>query len=100
MPVVFHQLFKRLMRIALSAFLLLSLLLSPYGGTALASNSLMSGDFAKDTVLVAQSLKDTIAIPDDSENREEAESEALELITGYILIILIISYWICLLNYE
>ncbi len=77
------QPFKRLIRILIASCLGLLLIL-PFAQTAQASKSLMSGDFAKDTVLVAKNLKETIALPDDSESRDSAESEALELITGYI----------------
>ena len=44
----------------------------------------MSGDFAKDTVLVANSLKETIALADDDERVSESKDEALLLITAYI----------------
>ena len=44
----------------------------------------MSGDFAKDTVSVAQSLKGTIALSDDDQNLSESKDEALGLITAYI----------------
>ncbi len=80
----FHQLFKKLMRVALAACLGLLLLVLPLGQTAQASKAIMSGDFVKDTVSVAQTLKNTIALPNDSEDRGDAETEALELITGYI----------------
>ncbi len=84
MNCAFHQLMKRLMRVALAACLGLLLLVSPFGNAAQASKAVMSGDFVKDTVSVAQKLKDTVAIPDDSEDRGEAETEALDLITSYI----------------
>ncbi len=44
----------------------------------------MSGDFVKDTVSVAQSLKETIALDDDDEELTESKDEALGLITAYI----------------
>ena len=44
----------------------------------------MSGDYIEDTVSVARSLQETIAIPREEEGREEAESEAVQLITAYI----------------
>tara|TARA_B100000700_G_C14795764_1_gene738147 strand:+ start:156 stop:515 length:360 start_codon:yes stop_codon:yes gene_type:complete len=49
-----------------------------------AGRTSMTGDFAKDTVYVAQSLKDTIAIPDEEEGRSEAQKESVKLITDYI----------------
>ncbi len=84
MFIYFHQLKVRLMRAAFAVFLGLLLLLAPFGQSAEAGKSLMSGDFAQDTVSVAKSLKETIAIPDDSNDRLEAKDEALELITAYI----------------
>ncbi len=85
MTCAFHQLIKRLMRVALATCLGLLLLFLPFGQTAQASKAaVMSGDFVKDTVSVAQTLKETVAIPDDSEARKDAEAEALDLITGYI----------------
>lgn len=72
------------MRAAWAICLGLLLLVLPFGQTAQAAKSSMSGDFVEDTVSVAQTLKETIAIPDDSENRSEAKDEALELITQYI----------------
>ena len=62
----------------------LSLLLTPLGVTANASGASMSGDYIEDTVSVARSLQETIAIPREEEGREEAESEAVQLITAYI----------------
>ena len=44
----------------------------------------MTGDFTKDTVSVAQSLKETIAIPNDNDERSSAQKEAVVLITDYI----------------
>ena len=44
----------------------------------------MTGDFSKDTVSVAQSLKETIAIPNDNDERSAAQQEAVALITDYI----------------
>ncbi len=62
----------------------LLLIFAPFVDQVQAAKSLMSGDFVQDTVSVAQNLKETIAIPNDSENRFEAKDEALELITAYI----------------
>ncbi len=80
----FHQLHNRLMRAALAICLGLLLLFSPFGQIAQAAKSLMSGDFVQDTVSVAQNLKETIALPDDSDERAESKDQALELITEYI----------------
>ena len=80
----FHRQLKILMRPFLAICLGLLLLLLPFGQTVHAGKALMSGDFVKDTVSVAQTLKETVALPDDSDKRPESESEALELITAYI----------------
>ncbi len=79
-----HNYLKKIIKAFIASILGLLLILAPLGQSVHASKSLMSGDFVKDTVEVAQSLKETISIPDDSENRSESEAEALELITGYI----------------
>ena len=44
----------------------------------------MTGDFSKDTISVAQSLQETISIPNDDEGRTQAQKEAVVLITDYI----------------
>ena len=80
----FHQLKESLMRAALAICLGIVLLFTPFVDQVQAAKSLMSGDFVQDTVSVAQNLKETIAIPNDSDDRLEAKDEALELITAYI----------------
>ena len=44
----------------------------------------MSGDYAKDTAAVVQSLQQIIEMPNDQENRSGQEDEAVILITDYI----------------
>ncbi len=80
----FHQLKESLMRAVLAICLGIVLLFTPFVDQVQAAKSLMSGDFVQDTVSVAQNLKETIAIPNDSDDRLEAKDEALELITAYI----------------
>ena len=60
------------------------MLLTPLGSSAEASRITMSGDFQNDTVSVARSLKETIAISQEEEGRSDAEKEAVDLITAYI----------------
>ena len=84
MSSAFHGLLKRLMGEAIALCIALSLILAPIGAMAQASGALMSGDYINDTVSVAHSLQETIAIPRDEKGREEAESEAVQLITAYI----------------
>ena len=84
MTSAFHDLLKRVMGGAVAICIALSLILAPMGATAQATGALMSGDYINDTVSVAHSLQETIAIPRDEEGREKAEIEAVQLITAYI----------------
>ena len=83
MTFAFNGLIKRLMGAALAIFIGLCLVVFPLGKAAIASEP-MSGDFISDTISVAQSLQETIAIPIDDEGLEEAEEDAAQLITAYI----------------
>ncbi len=83
MTSAFHRLFKRLMGATMALCLGLCLILIPFGTSAQAGTA-MSGDFAADTVSVARSLRETIAIPQDAEGQSEAKDEALLLINDYI----------------
>ena len=84
MTFAFHSLIKRLMGGAVAICIILSLIFAPLGATANASRASMSGDYINDTVSVARSLQETIAIPREEEGRAEAETEAVQLITAYI----------------
>ena len=44
----------------------------------------MTGDFAKDTVSVSKTLRETIDLPREEEGLSEAEKEAVFLISDYI----------------
>ncbi len=80
-----NRFLKNLIKTCFSLLLGLVLIFHPFGLAINASSQpSMSGDFAKDTVSVAQSLKETIALSDDEENLSEAKDEALGLITAYI----------------
>ncbi len=57
---------------------------STFGLQAEASRSMMSGEYPKDTISVAQSLQKTIEIPTDDEARKASEAEASQLIRDYI----------------
>ncbi len=76
--------FKKLMNACLSLVLGLLLIFTPFGQSLLAAKISMSGDFVKDTVSVAQSLKETISLADEDKDLPESKDEALELITAYI----------------
>ncbi len=80
----FHLLLKNLVKASLSILLAVLLIFHPFGSSIEAAKPSMSGDFVQDTVSVAHSLKETIALADDDDNRLEAKDEALGLITAYI----------------
>ena len=44
----------------------------------------MTGDFAKDTISVSSTLKETITLPKEEKGLSEAEKEAVFLISDYI----------------
>ncbi len=81
---VFHQIRKSALRATIALCLSFLLTIFAFVQTADAAKSSMSGDYVQDTVLVAKSLKETIAIPNDSEERSIAKDQALALITDYI----------------
>ncbi len=80
----FKQSIRKILSYSFSIFLGILLILLPFGQSLSAAKPSMSGDFVKDTVSVAQSLKGTIALPDDAETLSESKDEALGLITAYI----------------
>ena len=81
-----NQLFKTLIKSCFSILLGIFLIFHPFGLSidAASQKASMSGDFVKDTVSVAQNLKETIAISENEENLSEAKDQALGLITAYI----------------
>ena len=84
MTTALHRLTNRLMESTLALFLCLCLIFLPFLSSANAARTSMTGDFSKDTVSVAQSLKETIAIPNENDERSAAQQEAVALITDYI----------------
>ncbi len=80
----FHHLIQRMMRSTLALILGLILVLSSFSGSAYAAKTSMTGDYVKDTVSVAHTLQETISIPEEDENRSQANKEAVVLITDYI----------------
>ena len=84
MTKAFHRLINRLMEATLALLICLCLIFIPFNSSANAARTAMTGDFTKDTVSVAQSLKETIAIPNDNDERSSAQKEAVILITDYI----------------
>ena len=84
MTSAFHGLMKRLLEAAFVFFWGVLILITPIQGSVGASEPLMSGNYIEDTVSVAQSLQEIIAIPNDSEGKKQAENESVQLITAYI----------------
>ena len=75
---------KKLIRGYFSIALILLLIFSPFGRSLAAEKISMSGDFVKDTILVADNLKETIGLAEDDEQISDSKDEALALITAYI----------------
>ena len=75
---------RKLIRVYFSITLILLIIFSPFGKTLAAEKISMSGDFVKDTILVADNLKETIQLADDDQKIPESKDEALQLITAYI----------------
>ncbi len=78
-----HHMTKQLMRAALALCLGLCLMLTAFAGVD-AAEVRLSGDYVKDTVNVAHSLQETIAIPTEDEGHTAAADEARTLIYDYI----------------
>ena len=84
MTMAFDLILKQLIKATLSLLLVLSITIFPLGNSAEAARTSMTGDFAKDTISVARSLKETIAIPNDDDKRSNIQEESVRLITDYI----------------
>ena len=80
----FHHLSIRLVRAALAICLGFCLILFQFASEVNAAKTLMTGDFAKDTVSVSSTLKETITLPKEDKGLSEAEKEAVFLISDYI----------------
>ena len=80
----FHYLFPRLVRSALAICLGFYLLLFQFTSEVNAAKTFMTGDFAKDTISVSSTLKETITLPKEDKGLSEAEKEAVFLISDYI----------------
>ena len=75
--------FKNLTK-ALSYALSLIVVLTLFSSPSLAVKTLMTGDYAKDTISVVKTLQTAVDTPKDSPNKDEVRTEALTLITDYI----------------
>ena len=80
----FHQLSIRLVRAALAICLGLCLIFFQFASEVNAAKTFMTGDFAKDTIAVSSSLKETVTLPKEDKGLSEAEKEAIFLISDYI----------------
>ena len=84
MTSAFHHLVKRLMRAAFALLLGLCLIVTPFAKSSEAAKTSMTGDYLKDTVAVAETLKQTIEAPKETNGRTPEEEEAIFLISDYI----------------
>ena len=78
-----EPIFKNLTKVisfALSSIIVFTIFISP----SLAVKTLMTGDYAKDTISVVKTLQTPVDTPKDSPNKDEVRTEALTLITDYI----------------
>ena len=80
MIAVLKRLTSRLINVSLALCLGLSLLVTACGN----ESSTLTGDYVQDTVAVAHAIHDTLALPQDAANHQEAEGEARDLITKYV----------------
>ena len=80
----FPQISSRLIRSFLAICLGFFLILSQFTTEVNAAKTLMTGDFAKDTISVSSTLKETITLPKEDKGLSEAEKEAVFLISDYI----------------
>ena len=80
----FHHLSNRMVRAALAICLGFCLIFSQFASEVNAAKTLMTGDFAKDTISVSKTLRETIDLPRAEKGLSEAEKEAVFLISDYI----------------
>ena len=81
---VFFRIFIPFIRKALTLCLAAYILIMPVGASVEAAKTSMSGDYTKDTISVAHTLKETITIAKEDENHADADKQAVLLITDYI----------------
>jgi len=80
----FKQLSVRTLRAALAICLSFCLIFFQFTSEVNAAKTLMTGDFAKDTISVSSTLRETITLPKEDKGLSEAEKEAVFLISDYI----------------
>ena len=80
----FHNLPAKILRAALALCICLFLVFFQFTSEVNAAKTLMTGDFAKDTIAVSSTLKETITLPKEDKGLSEAEKEAVFLTSDYI----------------
>ena len=80
----FHNLPAKILRAALAVCICLFLVFFQFTLEVNAAKTFMTGDFAKDTISVSSTLKETITLPKEDKGLSEAEKEAVFLISDYI----------------
>lgn len=81
----FNHLLQRFFRTALILGICICLVAIPFGSSAYAGRTTMTGDYLKDTVTVSNSLKEIISTPqNEEEDQLEKDKETVFLITDYI----------------
>ena len=80
----FYRLLPRFIKPILSICLGICLILIPFGISADAARTSMSGDYLKDTVTVSKALKETITSEQTDEDHLATDEETVFLITDYI----------------
>tara|TARA_Y100001968_G_scaffold49145_1_gene39516 strand:- start:260 stop:661 length:402 start_codon:yes stop_codon:yes gene_type:complete len=71
-------------RVALAICLGFCLIFSQFALETNAAKTFMTGDFAKDTISVSSTLKETITLPKEGKGLSEPEKDAVFLISDYI----------------
>ena len=80
----FHYQLNRIIRSALAICLGLYLIFFQFTSEVNAAKTFMTGDFAKDTIAVSSTLKETITLSKEGQGLLEEEKEAVFLISDYI----------------
>ncbi len=80
----FHHRSNRMMRAALAFCLSFCLIFFQFTSEVNAAKTFMTGDFAKDTISVSTTLKETITLPKEAKGLSEEEKDAVFLISDYI----------------
>ncbi len=80
MPNLINKFFSKI----ISLIICFSIFLTFFNLPSYAAKTSMTGDYAKDTISVAQTLQKAVDTPKDSLNKDEVRTESLSLITDYI----------------